>query len=307
MKKLIALTMVLIMICVTGCSKPEPTGPQIIPYEDLDEYTLVFTNEGMSLTLDHDLLAKALNNEHKNADLMREAMQNGYEYSAYILETQIIVYNYDNIKDTGAQMTLAYQASLLTDENIEIKTIPNSGYIGDKYPMERMYYLEDLGFEHYGIMINITYRIGHNNRSVENRVSLQGRVSFENKTESSQLPTAQVEFSDTGSVLTIHKNDILSELSADVLNGEIQSLGMMMYTSNKEYQAGTMHIAKCEFDETTEVITLNFEYERADMMHQALLDEHKQVNRELYVELPLTITSGESEYTLTVCLRCEVQ
>lgn len=321
MRKLVSSILVLCMIfALAACTAAPNETTATSPDENVDKYTLVFTNDGMSLDLNWEILNKAIKGQHKNAEMMREAIAKNKEYYANLIKVKIAVYNYDNTKDTGIQTTLTPNISLLEDTDITVSTKrPEAGaitYIGDKYPAERMHQMLRLGFKNYGIQITGIYKIGYGDDiSSEYTFKLKGTVEFEDKTDATKLHTGNLTLLDDGAEIKIKYTDILDEfgLTLDDIktgsNERISTLGLIMYSSKREFQTGSMKIMHNEFtaDTRPEWVVFSAKYDRAWSNNQALIDEYNQVGQEMYAELELTLYVNDTEYNGTYFIRCDVQ
>lgn len=320
MRKLLSILLIAIMaLSLVACNdKSEETQPPTEPPE-LDEYTLVFTNDGMSLDLEWEILNKVINGEHKDAELMSEAITKNEAYFADLIKLKVVVYNLDNIKDTGIQTTLYPNVSLLGDCDVTVSTVkPEAGsvtYIGDKYPMERLHQMLRLGFENYGVQITGIYKYGYGEKTNESTFKLAGKLTFDNKTDASQLHTGKLTLTDTGAELDIKYSDLLEEFGLDIetFSGHVsetfESIGVMLYTSKHESSIGTMDIVSisAEPEARPEEWHIQLKYDRAWLNNKALMEEYTAVGQEMYAELMLTLTAGEFEDACTFFLRCEIE
>ena len=217
MRKLCAMILAIFTICtLAACNNnPEPTEPQkptVPSYEDAYEYTLVFTNDGMSIDLDWDILSKVIAGKYKDATMMNEAITQNKEYYSNLVQLSIGVYNYEDLEATGVKTTISTEISLLQDKDITVCTQKqeNSSYIGDKYPAERLHQMQRLGFEKYGIQLTGVYKIGYGDVSSEYTFRLQGKVKFEDKTDKTKLPAGKLVLTDSGAELTMKYADLLN-------------------------------------------------------------------------------------------------
>ena len=319
MRKLCAMILAIFTICtLAACNNnPEPTEPQkptVPSYEDAYEYTLVFTNDGMSIDLDWDVLSKVIAGKHKDATMMNEAITKNKEYYSNLVQLSIGVYNYEDLEATGVKTTISTEISLLQDKDITVCTQKqeNSSYIGDKYPAERLHQMQRLGFEKYGIQLTGVYKIGYGDVSSEYTFRLQGRVKFEDKTDKTKLPAGKLVLTDSGAELTMKYADLLSSgnLTPEELEDESFSImSPLFYTSKHDMSVGTMDIMSYTFTKETrpEELFVKIKYDRAWSNNQALYAEYTTVGQEMYVELPVLLSNGENEYAYTCYLRVDVE
>lgn len=320
MRKTLNLLLIIVLIFgITACGKqisddiPTPTTPEMI-----DEYTLVFTNEGMSLDLSWERLNTVFQGQHKNPDMMSAAIQDNEEYSATLIKLEIVVYNMDDMKATGIKTTLTPNISLLDDTDITVSTRkPEVGtitYIGDKYPAERLHQIMRLGFENYGIQIRGIYEYGYGDSYSENTFKLSGKVKFDDQTDVTKLHTGNLMLTDTGAELHIKFNDILEEfgLTEDSFNAHttetITTMGVTLFTSKQQVRIGTMDILSKSYSpaERPAEWKVKLQYDRAWENNKALLSEHTSVQQEIYAELALTLETDGTERKCTFFIRCDV-
>lgn len=320
MRKISSLLLILLSIFViTACKSPSVAETPTTKPETTQEYTLTFSNDGMSIDLSWEQLDAVINGQHKNPTLMQEAIAKNKKYSATLIQLDLVVYNWDDMKETGIKTTLYPNVSLLTDKDITVCTRkPEAGqvtYIGDKYPSERLHQMLRLGFEHYGIQIRGIYEYGYEDNYSEDTFKLSGRVRFQDNTDKNKLHTGALEFTKTGAVLRVKYHDILEEfgLTNDdcAQNGKIsiETWGVMLFTSKQEACIGTMDIISTQYanDKHADDWVLNIIYDRATENNQALLDEYAEVQQEIYAELTLGLTTATGETrTCTFFLRCDM-
>lgn len=319
MRKIRTLLLIIVLIFgITACGNPtskDITTPT--SSEKIDEYTLVFTNEGMSLDLSWDRLDKVIQGQHKNPDMMGEAIIHNQSYSATLIKLEIVVYNLDDMKATGIKTTLTPNVSILGDTDITVCTSkPAAGqvtYIGDKYPAERLHQILRLGFENYGIQIRGIYEYGYGDNYSEGTFKLSGKVIFEDQTDVTQLHTGKLTLTDTGAKLHIKYDNILEEfgLAGDCNQPQqetVSTLGVTLFTSKQETCIGTMETIKttCSSDARPEEWLLDLQYDRAQLNNDALLAEHTEVQQEVYAELALIFETESQEYMCTFFIRCDI-
>jgi hypothetical protein len=318
MRKILNLLLIFVLIFgITACSQnlSDENTETTIP-EQIEEYTLVFSNEGMSLDLSWERLNSVIRGQHKNPDMMSEAIKQNQQYSATLIKLEIVVYNLDDTKAKGIKTALTPNISILDDTDITVCTSkPAAGqvtYIGDKYPAERLHQMLRLGFENYGIQIRGIYKYGYGDNQSEGTFKLSGKVKFEDQTDATQLHTGKLTLTETGAKLCIQYNDILEEfgLTGDYNHTQetVSTLGVMLFTSKRETCIGTMEIAQmtCSPDTRPEEWLLNLQYDHAQLNNDALLAEHAAVQQEVYAELTLIFETEEQEHMCTFFIRCDM-
>ena len=94
-KLLIVLMIVMLTLSMAACNNEDSAGitnpelPTRPTYENADEYTLIFTNEGMSLDLTWDRLSAAIQGKHKDATMMSEAIKANKEYFSTLIKVDL--------------------------------------------------------------------------------------------------------------------------------------------------------------------------------------------------------------------------
>lgn len=320
MRKLLILLMIaMLTLSLTACNtneKPESTNPPAPTrptYENADEYTLTFTNEGMSLDLPWERLSAAIQGKHKDATMMSEAIQANKEYYANLIKVKIAVYNYEDLDDTGVQTTLDTNISLLNDADVTVCTqyIETSGYIGNKYPIERLHQMQRLGFEKYGIQITCIYKIGYGDASSEFKCTLNGKAKFDDKTSREDMQVGKLVLTNTGAELTAKTDDILSACKLDTAAGDVRInvMSPVLYTSKQQTSIGTMDILTESFsaENKPEELLFKLKYDRAWSNNTALYKEYTEIGQEMYMECQVTVLSGENEDIYTFYLMCDVE